>query len=144
MMMRKTMMTLLAVQAAVLAAWAGQTFTIMVDQPRQTIMHFGASDAWSMQDIGTWADTTEQKKIADWLFSMETDENGQPRGIGLSLWRFNLGAGSAEQGDGAAINRDTRTECFLQADGSYDWSRQEGQRRFLRMAKERGVPYFFP
>ena len=142
MMMRKTMMTLLSVQAAVLAAWAGQTFTIMVDQPRQTIMHFGASDAWSMQDIGTWTDTTEQKKIADWLFSMETDENGQPRGIGLSLWRFNLGAGSAEQGDGAAINRDTRTECFLQADGSYDWSRQEGQRRFLRMAKERGVPYF--
>ena len=141
-MMRKTMMTLLAVQAAVLAAWAGQTFTIMVDQPRQTIMHFGASDAWSMQDIGTWEETAEQKKIADWLFSMETDENGQPRGIGLSLWRFNLGAGSAEQGDGAAINRDTRTECFLQADGSYDWSRQEGQRRFLRMAKERGVPYF--
>ena len=60
----------------------------------------------------------------------------------MSLWRFNLGAGSAEQGDGSAINRDTRTECFLQADGSYDWSRQEGQRRFLRMAKERGVPYF--
>ena len=138
--MRKTIITLLTVQAAIVA-WAGQTFTIMVDQPRQTIRHFGASDAWSMQDIGMWSDTVAQKQIADWLFSLETDASGQPQGIGLSLWRFNLGAGSAEQGDGAAINRDTRTECFLQADGSYDWSRQEGQRRFLHMAKERGVPY---
>ena len=144
--MRKAITTMFVALAAALMAWAdgneGQTFTIMVDQPRQTIRHFGASDAWSMQDIGMWSDTAAQAQIADWLFSLETDENGQPRGIGLSLWRFNLGAGSAEQGEAAAINRDTRTECLLQADGSYDWSRQEGQRRFLRMAKERGVPYF--
>jgi O-glycosyl hydrolase len=115
---------------------------VMTDQPRQTISHFGASDAWSMQDIGTWDNIEEQEKIADWLFSTDNDSTGQPRGIGLSLWRFNLGAGSHEQGDDAAINRDTRTECFLQADGTYDWSRQAGQRRFLKMAKERGVPHF--
>ena len=137
----KTILTLLAAHAAVLAAWADNTFTIMVEQPRQTICHFGASDAWSMQNIGLWTDTVAQRQVADWLFSMESDADGQPRGIGLSLWRFNLGAGSAEQGDSSAINRDTRTECFLQADGTYDWSRQQGQRRFLRMAKERGVPY---
>lgn len=131
-------MAVLACSSAAL----GKTYTIMVDQPRQTICHFGASDAWSMQDIGTWPNHDEQTKIADWLFSMETDSAGQPRGIGLSLWRFNLGAGSAEQGDASAINRDTRTECFLQADGTYDWSRQAGQRRFLQMAKERGVPHF--
>ena len=123
-------------------AQTGVTHIIRKDSPCQTIRHFGASDAWSMQTIGLWTDTIEQTKIADWLFSMDTDATGQPRGIGLSLWRFNLGAGSAEQGREAQINRSTRTECFLQTDGSYDWSRQAGQRRFLQLAKERGVPHF--
>ena len=118
------------------------THVIRTDAPRQTIRHFGASDAWSMQTIGLWPDSAEQAKVADWLFSLDTDAAGQPRGIGLSLWRFNLGAGSAEQGRESQINRSTRTECFLSSDGSYDWSRQAGQRRFLRLAKERGVPYF--
>lgn len=117
-----------------------QTYTILTDQPRQTIEHFGASDAWSMQNIGLWEDEEQQRQIAEWLFSLDTDENGQPRGIGLSVWRFNLGAGSAYQGDTAQINRGTRTECFLMPDGSYDWQRQQGQLRFPRMAKERGVP----
>ena len=119
-----------------------QNFTVHTDKPRQTISHFGASDAWSMQNIGLWDNTAQQEQIADWLFSLENDEAGNPRGIGLSLWRFNLGAGSAEQGRESQINRSTRTECLLTKDGSYDWTRQEGQRRFLRMAKERGVPHF--
>ena len=66
---------------------------------------------------------------------------GKPCGIGLSVWRFNLGAGSEEQGDAAQIQPSTRTECFLKADGTYDWSKQAGQVRFLKLAKERGVPY---
>lgn len=116
-----------------------QTFTIDTKHPQQTIAHFGASDAWSMQTVGLWEEDT-RRQVADWLFSMDNDANGQPRGIGLSLWRFNLGAGSAEQGDSSYINKGTRTECFLRFDGTYDWSRQEGQVRFLKMAKERGVP----
>jgi O-glycosyl hydrolase len=117
-------------------------FTIDVSQPRQTIRHFGASDAWSMQFIGLWDNEAEQQKIADWLFSTETDAQGKPLGIGLSVWRFNLGAGSAEQGKDAQIQPGTRTECFLTGDGTYDWTKQAGQRKFLRMAKERGVPHF--
>lgn len=118
-----------------------QTYTINPKSPQQTIEHFGASDAWSMQNIGLWPEEDVQQQIADWLFSTENDANGQPRGIGLSLWRFNLGAGSAEQGDSSYINRDTRTECFLRYDGTYDWTRQPGQVKFLKMAKQRGVPY---
>jgi len=118
-----------------------ERYVVNVRSAQQTVENFGASDAWSMQYVGLWAES-EQKKAADWLFSMELDAQGRPRGIGLSLWRFNLGAGSAEQGDRSQIKKGTRTECFLQADGSYDWSRQEGQRRFLRLAKERGVPCF--
>lgn len=98
----------------------------------QTIDGFGASDAWSFWQIGTWEDSL-QTKVADWLFSMENDKEGNPRGIGLSIWRFNAGAGSAEQGDSAKINRDTRT---------YEFARQTGQRQFLKLAKQRGVPTF--
>lgn len=104
----------------------------VTNQACQTIDGFGASDAWSMWQIGLWEDSL-QRKVADWLFSSEVSEDGSPRGIGLSIWRFNAGAGSATQGDSAQINRDTRTEYF---------AGQTGQRRFLRLAKERGVPTF--
>lgn len=113
-------------------------YNIKTAQYEQTIEHFGASDAWSMQYIGLWPEE-QQKQIADWLFSTENDATGKPKGIGLSLWRMNLGAGSTEQGNGSQINRGTRTECLLQPDGEWDWSRQQGQRRFLRLAKDRGV-----
>ena len=137
----KRLLTILALTTIMMGS-AAENYIIQTDQPRQTIRHFGASDAWSMQNIGTWEEEQEQARIADWLFSLEYDDKGQPRGIGLSLWRFNLGAGSSEQGREAQISRGTRTECFLQADGSYDWTKQAGQRKFLRMAKERGVPHF--
>lgn len=116
------------------------TYNVDVKMPQQTIEHFGASDAWSMFRLGLW-DEAAQQQVADWLFSTENDASGKPRGIGLSIWRFNLGAGSAEQGDSANINEGTRTECFLQPDGTWDWTKQRGQRRFLQLAKERGVPY---
>ncbi len=115
-------------------------YTILTGSPEQHIQHFGASDAWSMQFLGLWPEK-QQEQIADWLFSTENDAQGKPKGIGLSIWRFNLGAGSEEQGDKAQIQPGTRTQCFLNADGTYDWTKQAGQRRFLRLAKERGVPY---
>ena len=116
-------------------------FTILTRSPEQQILHFGASDAWSMQFLGLWPEK-QQEQIADWLFSTENDAQGKPKGIGLSIWRFNLGAGSEEQGDASQINPGTRTQCFLQPDGTYDWTKQAGQRKFLKLAKQRGVPYF--
>lgn len=115
-------------------------YTILIKSPEQHIQHFGASDAWSMQFLGLWPEK-QQKQIADWLFSTENDNQGKPKGIGLSIWRFNLGAGSEEQGDAAQIQPGTRTQCFLKADGTYDWTKQAGQRNFLKLAKQRGVPY---
>jgi hypothetical protein len=71
---------------------------------------------------------------------MEEDANGKPKGIGLSLWRFNIGAGSASQNN---ISDDWRkTEGFLQSDGTYDWSKQAGQKWFMHAAKARGVDQF--
>jgi O-glycosyl hydrolase len=108
----------------------------------QTIHNFGASDAWSCQFVGNWPD--EQKnRVADLLFSLEEKEDGSPEGIGLSCWRFNIGAGSAEQkGDTKIGDPWRRTECFLQPDGNYNWNKQNGQRWFLWAAKARGVESF--
>lgn len=117
-------------------------YRIEPSQPCQSMEYFSASDAWSMQFIGLWPQE-KQEQVADWLFSMENDENGQPKGIGLSLWRFNAGAGSTEQGEASQISSPwRRAECFLQADGTYDWNKQQGQRNFLKLAKERGVDKF--
>ena len=139
--MKRTLIPALLVLAACSAEKPDVIYTIDTESALQTMDNFGASDAWSMQHIGLWPED-KQQTVADWLFSMENDENGKPRGIGLSVWRFNIGAGSMEQGDESQIGSLwTRTECFLQKDGTYDWSKQQGQRNFLRLAKERGVDY---
>ncbi|WP_276372829.1 glycoside hydrolase [Chryseolinea sp. H1M3-3] len=115
--------------------------TIVIDlaDKKQIIRNFGASDAWACQYIGQWPDA-KRKQVADWLFSMEVDDLGKPKGIGLSLWRFNIGAGSATQNN---ISDDWRkTEGFLQDDMSYDWTKQAGQKWFMHAAKQRGVKQF--
>src|SRR3954471_14371936 len=73
----------------------------------QTIQNFAASDAWACQFVGNWPDA-KKNAIADWLFSMDTLTNGNPKGIGLSLWRYNLGAGSAEQQENSGIGDEWR------------------------------------
>lgn len=121
-------------------ATATETVVINPDKVYQSIDGFGASDAWSMRFVGEMPQST-QNAVADLLFSSDTYANRNPKGIGLSIWRFNIGAGSVEQGDSSRINFGTRTDCFLNPDGTYDWNKQAGQRRFLKLAKERGVPY---
>lgn len=117
-------------------------FVVESDVQFQTIDNFSASDGWSMQFIGLWP-KVKQEKMADWLFSCENDPKGKPKGIGLSLWRFNIGAGSAEQGEASQIgNVWTRSECFLLPDGTYDWNKQKGQRNFMQLAKQRGVSQY--
>ena len=106
----------------------------------QTIDGFGASDAWQCQFVGANWPLEKRQRIADLLFNREVDAHGNPKGIGLSIWRFNIGAGTAEQGDGSDIrNPWRRAECFQNPDGSYDWSRQAGHQWFLKAAHERGV-----
>ena len=109
----------------------------------QTVHNFGASDAWTVQYIGENWPLPQRERIADWLFSREVDADGKPRGIGLSAWRFNIGAGSAAQGDSSGITSEwRRAESFGNPDGTYDWSRHAGQRWMLRAARDRGVETF--
>jgi hypothetical protein len=83
-----------------------------------------------MQRVGTWS-PPNRNRVADLLFS-------QTEGIGLSCWRFNIGGGINPQ-----ITHPWRTvETFEVSEGSYDWTRQAGERWFLGAAKARGVPQF--
>lgn len=112
--------------------------TVDLGRPHQTIHGFGASDCWTLQFIGRWP-LEKRNAMAELLFSTGLDAKRNPRGIGLSIWRFNLGAGSSRQSHIESIWR--RADTFLSEDGStYDWSRLRGQRWFLRAASQRGVP----
>ena len=123
---------------------APAVMTVRIDaaQTYQTIANFAASDAWAGQFVGHWP-AAKKEAIADLLFSTEAGAGGQPKGIGLSLWRVNLGAGSAEQGEASGIKDEwRRAESFLTPAGTYDWDRLAGQRWFMAAAKKRGVTQF--
>ncbi len=117
--------------------------TIEAAATRQTVHGFGASDAWSCQFIGKNWPEDKKEQMADWLFSTELDTEGHPKGIGLNTWRFNIGAGSSEQGTASEIEDEwRRAESFMTGKGVYDWSKHLGQRWFLQAAKARGVNQF--
>ncbi|MVT12256.1 glycoside hydrolase family 30 protein [Chitinophaga tropicalis] len=134
--MRRLLVSLVVLQAFLKTA-AGQPAAvhIHIDPARtyQTIDNFSASDAWSAQFVGQWP---EEKKnaMADWLFSTDTTAAGQPLGIGLSMWRYNVGAGSTEQGDSSGIADIWRR--------THSWQNQQGQYWFLRAAQKRNVKKF--
>ena len=126
-----------------LRAEAGLTVSVDPATRYQTIDGFGASDAWRCQFVGRDWPVEKRERMARLLFSKEMDAEGNPRGIGLSIWRFYLSSGTAEQGRASGIrNVWRRGECFLGADGSYDWDKLAGQRWFLRAAREHGVERF--
>ncbi len=126
---------------------AQQTVTIDLNNKYQTIQGFGASDAWNSDYVGRYWSTTTKEQIAKWLFSTEIVGNN-PSGIGLSRWRFNIGAGSKEQGAASNIDKEERrAECFISKVETiggkevitYDWDKQKGQQWFLNAAKQYNV-----
>ncbi len=117
--------------------------TISLNEEFQTIDNFGASDCWGIKYIGKNWPINKRNEIADLLFSKEFDTDGNPKGIGLSMWRINIGAGSYEQGVNSKIYSSwRREESFLNQDGTYNWEKQAGNRWFAEAAKKRGVENF--
>jgi O-glycosyl hydrolase len=91
----------------------------------QTIDNIGASGAWWVNDLKNF-DPDVQARVARLLFS--------EKGLDLSAYRYNIGGG------GTAVTTPSRApEDFRDADGTYDWSRDEGGRTFLKYAAEYGV-----
>lgn len=124
------------------AADLTKQITINAATRYQTIDGFAASDCWVPNYIGKHWTESAKEGIARLLFS-PTVSSGQPQGIGLSMWRFNLGGGTAEQGYESKIeDKSRRAECFLQANGTLDWTCQAGQQYFLAKAKEYGCKEF--
>jgi O-glycosyl hydrolase len=102
------------------------TITLDPAQTYQVWQGFGASGAWWAQHIGGWSDENRQR-IIDLLFDPDA-------GIGLTLYRHNLGGG--EQG---LIDPWRNSETVEVASGQYDWSRDANALWVLRAAVEAGV-----
>jgi O-glycosyl hydrolase len=121
---------MLPLVAALLSPPVAGPDVLRLDAERQVIENFGASDCWTFQTLGGWSEEN-RRRIADLLFSTD-------KGIGLSCWRFNVGAGKNPK-----IDRPERSaETFEVSEGVYDWNRQKTEQWFLAAAKERGVRQF--
>tara|TARA_R110002096_G_scaffold146733_1_gene305511 strand:- start:31304 stop:32803 length:1500 start_codon:yes stop_codon:yes gene_type:complete len=116
---------------------------IDVNTKFQAMDGFGASDAWRCQFVGANWPEEKKERIAELLFSKDLDKNGNPKGIGLSIWRFYIGAGTTEQGEASGIKNEwRRAESFIDSNGNYNWDKQKGQQWFLRKAQSYGVEKF--
>lgn len=118
-----------------------QAVTINTSKTYQTMEGIGASDCWLGEFVGKYF-PGNRSDAATWLFSRQVI-NGQPQGIGLSMWRVNLGGGSLEQGDESKIvNVTSRAGTYLMPGANYDWSSCSGQQYFMQQAKNNGVEKF--
>ena len=96
---------------------------IKVDETKthQTWDNFGVSGAWWAQYVGGWdqpykdRELATREEIVQYLYSMD-------KGIGLTSYRYNLGAGSVEKSNsGNFWYQERRAECFEISPGKYDF-----------------------
>ena len=126
-----------------IGAGAQQKINIDPQTRHQTMEFFGAADAWSGNFVGKYWSENSKTEIADYLFSQEYDASGNPVGIGLSIWRVNLGAGTLEQPGADIYPYQRRAESYMTVDGKgYDWGKCAGHEYFMQAAKERGCNQF--
>ena len=90
----------------------------------QKMNGFGASACWWSKDVGGWENS---KDILSLLYSKEN-------GIGLNIYRYNLGAGSIDDENLYVVGN--RTESFMKADGTYDFNADANAQKALAQAKE--------
>ncbi|MBR3954676.1 MAG: glycoside hydrolase family 30 protein [Clostridia bacterium] len=94
------------------------------DATYQTMTGFGASACWWAKDVGAW-DNAE-----DVIALLYDDE----KGIGLNIYRYNLGAGS--EGDENMYVAYNRTETFRNEDGTLDFTKDAAAQNALAVAKK--------
>ena len=95
---------------------------------------FGTSAAWWAQDV---SDEAEAERIAALLYNKET-------GLGLDIFRYNVGAGEKENPASVIPKRNHRTESFWVYDKStgryeYDFSRDANAVRMMDLAVKNGA-----
>ncbi len=112
--------------------------TLNPQKKYQTFKSIGASGAWWAQAVGDWSHTdpvtgeSMRDAIARLLYNKET-------GIGMGVYRYNIGAGSAHSGNGNYSQPLRRTQCFERAPGDYDWSRDTAAVYMMEKCVENGA-----
>ena len=140
-----TLLLVLCLTAGLLPAALAEedVLQLTVDETvtHQTIESFGTSGAWWSQYVGLWDvpyngnmlfKLSVREQIATWLYDRSF-------GIGLTNYRYNLGAGSADSGLGDYSDVNRRAQSFETAPGVYDWSKDEGAVWFLNKVTELGA-----
>ena len=121
---------------------------INTEKEYQVINGFGASSAWTFQEIGKLSEK-DQDDIIDKLYSKS--------GLDLNIYRFNIGAGSAETRfdnlepyNDKDFDQSRRAESFFVSESfqgdysvfssinNYDFSKDQGSINMLRKAYEKG------
>ena len=108
---------------------SGNKTTVNTSSEYQTMEGFGASACWWSQEVGGWDNLDE---IIDLLYSEE-------KGIGLDIYRYNLGGGS--QADTAIGDWRRRAENFLSSSSdinnpdTYNWDADVNARKTLASAQ---------
>ena len=104
----------------------------------QTFKGIGASGAWWAQIVGGWDHIDEKSgasvrdRIAELLYNKET-------GIGMEVYRYNIGAGSKHSGKGEYSQPARATECFEISKGEYDWKRDANAVYMMKKCVENGA-----
>ena len=104
----------------------------------QTFKSIGASGAWWAQIVGGWSHIDEKSgkpvrdRIAELLYNKET-------GIGMGVYRYNIGGGSKHSGKGEYSQPARATECFEVSKGEYDWNRDRNAVYMMKKCVENGV-----
>lgn len=99
---------------------------------------FGASGAWWAQAVGGWENIADDSglavrdRIAELLYSRE-------KGIGLTIYRYNIGAGSVYESKGYYSEPLRKTEGFYLGNGKYDFSRDKNAVYMMKQAVKNGA-----
>ena len=109
---------------------------IVIDKTKkyQTFEEFGTSSCW-------WAQTIEDDATAREIAKKLYDEN---EGLGLKIFRYNIGGGEADNPDCRIWDTARRTESFYVLDEEtgeykYDFTRDANARRIMDYAVEYGA-----
>lgn len=103
----------------------------------QTFEGIGASGAWWAQIVGGWDNKDENgeevRNVISRLLYSKTD------GIGMNIYRYNIGGGSAHSGKGEYSDFARRTESFDAGDGKYDFTRDKNAVYMMHQAVRDGA-----
>ena len=109
---------------------------ILIDRTEkyQTFEEFGTSSCW-------WAQTIDDEKMADEIAKKLYDKE---EGLGLKIFRYNIGGGEANNPDCRIWDTSRRTESFYvlneeTGEYEYDFTRDKNARRMLDLAVKYGA-----